>query len=258
MKANPEDVVRAYIYAKDNHEWNKLIALLDPEYTSSDPSFPEPVKGVEAVSQFFPMLEQVPMKTKILVMMSKGEDVAAELAVTCTIQENGLPRSFTVTFAKFYRVNSKGLLVDEREYSDTATKFKSLGNDAAAAFGSIGGNENEKDDVITTGLTPKTIFETSIPENIKSNLAKLAGFNAICQFNITGDAGGSWYIDMTVTPPMVVAGTSDKAKCAIACTDKVIVGIMSHKVNATLAFLTNKMKITGDMGLAAVLRMILE
>jgi putative sterol carrier protein/predicted SnoaL-like aldol condensation-catalyzing enzyme len=270
MKANPEEVVRKYISAKDNHEWDRLIALLDPEFTSSDPSVPEPVKGIQAVSQYFPMLEQVPMKTKILTMMSKGEDVAAELAVTCTIQEDGAPRSFTVTFAKFYRVNSKGLLVDEREYSDTATKFKALGHDAAGAFGSFGGvetvtpettekeAENEKDEVVTTGLTPKAIFETRVAENLKSNLDKLVGVDAICQFNITGNSGGSWYVDMTVTPPMVIAGTNDKAKCTITCADKVIVGIMSGKINATLAFLTNKMKITGDIGLASVLRVILN
>ena len=265
MKVNPEEVVRKYISAKDNHEWDRLIALLDPEFTSSDPSVPEPVKGIQAVSQYFPMLEQVPMETKILTMMSKGEDVAAELAVTCTIQEDGVPRSFTVTFAKFYRVNSKGLPRGRARILRHCHQVYSAGHDAAAAFGSFSGDEtvtpetteNEKVEVVTTGLTPKTIFETRVAENLKSNLDKLAGVDAICQFNITGNSGGSWYVDMTVTPPMVIAGTSDKAKCTITCADKVIVGIMSGKINATLAFLTNKMKITGDMGLASVLRMIL-
>ena len=82
------------------------------------------------------------MKTKILTILSKGEDVAAELAVTCTIQEDDKPRSFTVTFAKFYRVNSKGLLVNEREYSDTAAKFKAMGQTAAGEFESFGEDGN--------------------------------------------------------------------------------------------------------------------
>ena len=39
-----------------------------------------------------------------------------------------------IRMAKFYKVNSKGLLVDEREYSNPAAKFASLGPEAAAQF----------------------------------------------------------------------------------------------------------------------------
>jgi len=62
---------------------------------------------------------------------------------------------------------------------------------------------------------------TRIPENLKVNLYKIAGVNAVCQFNITGDTGGSSYVDMLVTPPAVIAGSSDKAKCTITCSEKV-------------------------------------
>jgi hypothetical protein len=143
---DPEAVVKQYIDAKDNHRWDELVSLLDPQYTSTDPAIPEPVKGIEAVTQYFPMLEHVYMKTKILMMASKGNDVAAELAVTCSFEkpdESGAARatgrSFVVKMAKFYRVNSKGLLADEREYSDPAAKFGSLGPDAAAQFHAVGG-----------------------------------------------------------------------------------------------------------------------
>jgi hypothetical protein len=202
-KVDPEAVVRKYIYAKDNHEWNELVALLAPDCTSSDPSVPEPVKGIQAISRYFPMLEQVGMKTEILTMMSKGNDVAAELAVTCTINEGDKPRSFTVKLAKFYRVNSKGLLADEREYSDTAAKFRALGEDAASTFQSIGGDTtaearrsgektaDETGEVAAGDLTPKSIFETRIPANLKRNLDKIASVNAICQFNVTGERGVS-------------------------------------------------------------------
>jgi limonene-1,2-epoxide hydrolase len=269
-KVDPEEVVRRYIYAKDNHEWDQLVTLLAPDCTSSDPSVPEPVKGIKAISQYFPMLEQVGMKTEILTMMSKGNDVAAELAVTCTINEGDKPRSFTVKLAKFYRVNSKGLLADEREYSDTAAKFRALGDDAASAFQSIGRDTapeakrsgektpDETGEVAAGDLTPKSIFATRIPANLKRNLDKIASVNAICQFNVTGDTGGSWYVDMTVRPPTVVAGTSDQAKCTITCTDKVLVGIVSGKINATMAVITGKVKIAGDMGVAGVLRMIIQ
>ena len=146
-RVDPEDVVKKYIAAKDRHDWDALVALLAPEYMSCDPSVPEPVKGIEAVRQYFGMLEHVDMKTKILTMMSKGNDVAAELSVVCTIKGAdkfaGLTlipadHSFEIKFAKFYRVNSEGLLAEEREYSDTAAKFQALGEEGAAAFQALG------------------------------------------------------------------------------------------------------------------------
>ena len=132
----PEDVVREYIDAKDRHDWDALVKLLDPNYVSSDPSIPEPVKGIEPIRQYLGMLTGVDMKTRIISMMSKGDTVAAELEMTCIIKHKGefaghtiLPSDhpIKVTFAKFYRVNSKGLLAEEREYSDTATKMRALG-----------------------------------------------------------------------------------------------------------------------------------
>jgi limonene-1,2-epoxide hydrolase len=131
---NPEDVVREYIDAKDRHDWDALVKLLDPDYVSSDPSIPEPVKGIEQIRQYLDMLTGVDMKTKVLSMMSKGDTVAAELEVSCLVKSKGefaghtvLPHPFKIIFAKFYRVNSKGLIAEEREYSDTATKMKALG-----------------------------------------------------------------------------------------------------------------------------------
>ena len=146
----PEEIVRKYIDAKDCHDWAALVALLDPDYMSYDPTFPEPVKGIEPLRKFFEMLEKVEMKTRIISMMSKGDTVAAELEVTCTLRRSGeivhneeLPSDhpFVVRFAKFYRVNSKGLLAEEREYSDTATKLHALGSDIASEFQAIGAKE---------------------------------------------------------------------------------------------------------------------
>jgi hypothetical protein len=156
---DPEAVVKQYIDAKDNHRWDELVSLLDPEFTSTDPTIPEPVKGIQAITQYFPMLEHVYMKTKILTMASKGNDVAAELAVTCSFNKPDEATaaspgpSFVVKMAKFYKVNSKGLLVDEREYSNPAAKFASLGPDAAAQFQALGGEAATNFQAFTKDVT---------------------------------------------------------------------------------------------------------
>ena len=93
---NPEDVVREYIDAKDRHDWDALVKLLDPNYVSSDPSIPEPIKGIEPIRQYLDMLTGVDMKTRIISMMSKGDTVAAELEITCIIKQKG--EFWTATF----------------------------------------------------------------------------------------------------------------------------------------------------------------
>lgn len=133
---DPEKVVREYIDAKDRHDWETVEKLLDANFVSYDPALPQPVKGIEAIRPFFKMLDGVDMKTRILSMMSKGDRVAAELEVTCIVKREGefaghtMPASdqpLKVTFAKFYQVNAKGQLTEEREYSDTAAKMGALG-----------------------------------------------------------------------------------------------------------------------------------
>ncbi|MDP8254701.1 MAG: SCP2 sterol-binding domain-containing protein [Candidatus Alcyoniella australis] len=106
-------------------------------------------------------------------------------------------------------------------------------------------------------LTPKMIFDEKIPENLKNDPGKTAGMNAVYQFNITGDNGGSWFVDLTVDPSAVGEGTSDKANCTITCTDGDFVNIVSGKLNGQMAFMTGKLKIAGDMGLAMKLQKVL-
>jgi len=106
-------------------------------------------------------------------------------------------------------------------------------------------------------LTPKEIFDVKIPENLQNDPDKVAGMNAIYQFNITGDAGGSWYVDLTASPPAVAEGTSDNANCTITCTADDFVGIVTGKLNGQMAFMTGKLKIAGDMGLAMKLQKVL-
>jgi putative sterol carrier protein len=180
-------------------------------------------------------------------------------------------RKYKVAQCYVYHFNSEGKIDLIRQYLDAGSVWASAMTEeerdklpflkvysGTAAGGGAGEADNKKAQAIVAGLTPKSIFETRIPENLKANLDKLAGVNAVCQFEITGDSGGSWYVDMTVVPPKVVAGTSNKAKCTITCTDKELVGIMSGEINATMAVMTGKLKISGDMGLASKLRIIIQ
>jgi putative sterol carrier protein len=105
-------------------------------------------------------------------------------------------------------------------------------------------------------VTPTTIFE-EMGKKLTENPGTVAGMNAIYQFNVTGDGGGSWYADLKATPPNVAAGTSATANCTITVASKDFVDIKTGKLSGQMAFMTGKLKIAGDMGLAMKLQKIL-
>lgn len=103
----------------------------------------------------------------------------------------------------------------------------------------------------------KEIFEQKIPERIKNNPDKVKGIDAIYEFNITGDGGGIWSLDLTGGQQQVTTGSTGKARCTItmACDD--FIQMVSGGLNPQMAFMGGKLKVAGDMGLALKLGNIL-
>ncbi len=105
--------------------------------------------------------------------------------------------------------------------------------------------------------TPKEIFEVKIPEKLQSKGDKIASINTIYEFNITGDGGGVWSIDLTGGKKEVKAGSTGQAKCTVTVAGSDFSDIIDGKLNAQMAFMTGKLKVAGDMGLALKLGTIL-
>lgn len=105
--------------------------------------------------------------------------------------------------------------------------------------------------------TPKEIFEEKIPAKLKNNAEKLASNTAIYEFNITGDGGGVWSIDLSGPDKKVVAGSTGNAKCTVTVAASDFSDIIDGKLNPQMAFMTGKLKVAGDMGLALKLGSIL-
>ena len=105
-------------------------------------------------------------------------------------------------------------------------------------------------------MTPKQIFEERIATRIKADPAKAKAVNAVYQFDITGDNGGTWTIDLT--KPEVSAGSQGKAQCTITMSSKDFVDIIAEKLNPQMAFLQNRLKVAGDMPLALKLTQVLK
>ena len=103
---------------------------------------------------------------------------------------------------------------------------------------------------------PKEVFE-GMNTKLTANPESVAGMNCIYQFDITGDDGGKWFVDLMGDMPDIAAGVKDDANCTITMAGQDLVDITSGKLNGQMAFMTGKLKIAGDMGLAMKLTKIL-
>ncbi len=106
-------------------------------------------------------------------------------------------------------------------------------------------------------MTPKEYFEQKVPENLKTKGDKITSINAVYEFNLTGPNGGVWSLDLKTPEGKVIEGSTGKADCTITMEDENFVKLVSGQLNAQMAFMTGKLKVAGNMGLALKLTSVI-
>jgi putative sterol carrier protein len=82
------------------------------------------------------------------------------------------------------------------------------------------------------------------------NPAAAKGVNAIFQFEITGDGGGSWNVNVKDGACQVQEGKNATPTVTLTMASDTWLGIVNKQVNAIQAFMGGKLKLTGNMMLA--------
>lgn len=103
----------------------------------------------------------------------------------------------------------------------------------------------------------KDIFEKHLPQRLAAKPDVVAKIGAVYQFNISGPSGGAWSVDCTAPGGKITAGLSPAAKCTVDASDAHFLDIVNGRLNPQMAFMSGKLKIKGDMGLAMKLQQIL-
>lgn len=106
-------------------------------------------------------------------------------------------------------------------------------------------------------MTPQEYFDQKVPENLRTKGDKISSINAVYEFQITGDNGGTWTLDLTAPGGSVCSGSSGKANCTVTMESANFVDLVTGKLNPQMAFMTGKLKVAGNMGLALKLTNIL-
>ena len=105
--------------------------------------------------------------------------------------------------------------------------------------------------------TPKQVFEEKIASKLKTDPAKGKAINAKVNFTITGDQGGAWLRDWPEDPATIAAGEAADAAVTVTMADGDFVKLANGELKPEMAFLTGKIKVKGNMGLAIKLGQIL-
>lgn len=103
----------------------------------------------------------------------------------------------------------------------------------------------------------KELFEQQIPRKLQAHPDVAEKIGAVFQFDVSGPDGGTWFVDLAKPGGAVGAGSSPDAKCTVAMKDADLVALVNGTLSPGMAFMTGKIKVKGDYGLAMKLQQII-
>ena len=93
----------------------------------------------------------------------------------------------------------------------------------------------------------KEVFD-KFPEVFNANAAQ--GLDAVFQFEITGEGGGSWSVIVKDGACEVKDGSHDSPSVTLTMSSETWLGMINKQVNGMQAFMSGQLKATGDIMLA--------
>jgi len=105
--------------------------------------------------------------------------------------------------------------------------------------------------------TAREIIE-GFKDKLQANPDAGSSINAVVQFVVNGEEGGTWAIDLTKQPGELSEGASDSAACTLTMDADDFVAMMNKEANPMALFMSGKLKVGGDMSISMKLQSILD
>jgi putative sterol carrier protein len=93
----------------------------------------------------------------------------------------------------------------------------------------------------------KQVFE-QMPSRLRKDAAQ--GLNAVYQFDLSGEGGGKWQVAINNDACEVKEGAHPSPNTTISMAAQDYLDMINGKLNPQMAFMSGKLRISGDMGLA--------
>ncbi len=103
----------------------------------------------------------------------------------------------------------------------------------------------------------KEIF-AQIDEALKADPSRVEGFDCVYQFTLTGDDPGTYQVILKPGQVSAVEGEPETPQCTIEMDSADYKDMIAGNLNGTQAFMSGKLRVNGDIGLAMRLESVLS
>lgn len=107
-------------------------------------------------------------------------------------------------------------------------------------------------------MDAQELFGTKIPAAIAKFPDKAKEINAIYYFNITGDGGGEWTVNLSPTGPSVSTGNQGNSQCQITIGHEDFKTLLKNPQAGMQLYFQGKLKVGGDPTLAMKLQKLFQ
>ena len=90
---------------------------------------------------------------------------------------------------------------------------------------------------------------SKIEQKIFDSADELKDYNALFKFNLSGEQGGNWLVDLR-PETMGVRKEDSKADCTFTSSDKNFIKLINREMRPESAILLGKIKLSGNIALA--------
>lgn len=105
-----------------------------------------------------------------------------------------------------------------------------------------------------------TVKETylTLAEKMNQNPEGINGENIVYQFDLSGKEEGTFQIKIADDKVECKEGTPFEPKCTLALSDQNFLKLLNGNLNPTMAYMSGKLKVNGQLGYALKLHSILQ